>query len=286
MSMFRRQDRGFVLVMAIAILAIAATAMARLANRSLTIIRQGTIAQRDLERRWEMTTARIAFLQRSEELLQAAEQQQRLAGQGWPYASRLEFHYRLGGREYRVLIADEDAKANLNSIYARRPEQLFGLLAQAAVRSGVPIRLLPSPPPTQPFKSWGQVLDLTRLHPEDDPLSRIGPLVSKWTCWGGGKLRLRRASRETIQTTLAEALTGPEIEDIIDRLAVSDGDLENALQGVDLTRRKILQLKSLVTDSSQAYSLWIQQVGNEHASTLMILDPADRTSPEILVFDW
>lgn len=284
-----KQRQGFVLVMSIAILAIAATAMARLANRSLAIVRQGTLAQRDLERRWEVITARMAFLQRGEELLDVVEQQQRIAGQGWPYASQIEIRYRLGGREYRVLLADEDAKSSLNSLYARRPEQLPGLLAQDAVHAGVAVRLLPALTASRsgrPFTGWGQVIDLARLKTDENPLQRIGPLTSKWTCWGSGKLRLLRASHEAIRATLADVLTATEIGDLIEQLAISDGDLESALQNTELPRRKVIKLKALVSDSSQAYSIRIQRAGQEQESALLVWDPSDRTSPETLVFEW
>lgn len=286
-----RRRSGFVLMMAIVLLAIAAATMVQLANRSMAIVQQGVVAQRETQERWSQITARIAFLERGEELLSSVEARHIEMGGGWPFPRQIVVHYQLGGERFQVQLSDECAKISINALAARHPEDLRTLLAQAAMASRLPLKLAPRAPKnrakSRAYWSWGQVVDLSQLLPEEPPFRQLQAVTDNFTCWGSDRLNLRRAQPEAIRIVLAGILSPKEIEEFQLRCSGYQGELEELIKSLDLPRRKVIKISPLITDTSSTYAMWIHRPQAENSSaTLIVQDPTDRSGPQILQFEW
>ena len=277
--------------MTLVILALAACALTRMATRSLELVRRGAVAQKELQQRWGGITARTAIVDQAEDLLLQAEAEQRELGFGWPFPSECQVQYTLGDCHYRLFIADEDSKINLNAIQTRKPEKLPSLLVEASVQTGIPLRLRPhlssGDRASRPFESWGQVVDLSRISPSDKLADHLYPLSSTWTCWGKGKLNIRRSSDAALRIAVDDLLQPQETEDLLEARRDYDGELEELLKTLDIPRIRQIRARSVLTDESNVYSAWlIAESDSVRRECLFVEDPSLRGAPEVLQFEW
>lgn len=277
--------------MTLVILALATGAMARFASRSLSVVRQGAAAERALQDRWLLATCRLAILDRGEELLDRIEQEQATLGYGWPYPAELSMRLTLGGRDVELTLADEDAKLNLNWLHRTRPEQVSTILAQSAVYGGVPIRLQPTAAKPRErkdvFTSWGQVIDLVRVSQNQLLSTEISPITEAFSCWGRGKINIRRASDQTLRLALDGILTPHEVEQLLELRRGYLGEYGELLEPLELSRRKQILLRPLFATESSTFTMWMNEsTGMVKRERLLVHDPTNRQTPETLVFEW
>lgn len=119
---------GYVLIMVVVLIAIAAISLAGLARRSILIAGEAIEAQQELQRHWGATSCRQLLLDRAEEFFQQAEKPYLDGELPWPAPSQLAVEVPLGGMVYRLWLSDEDAKLNLNRIHAKLPQQIHPIL--------------------------------------------------------------------------------------------------------------------------------------------------------------
>src|SRR5690349_19007717 len=99
--------RGYVLVLVLVLLTLAAAAMAGIARASMLKAVRAASAAADLQRRWTVLRCRAVLLPKAEEVLSRDS--------GRDSERRLEIV--LGGQPVTLVFGDEQAKANVNSIY-------------------------------------------------------------------------------------------------------------------------------------------------------------------------
>jgi hypothetical protein len=287
--------RGYVLVVTLALLVVSAAVMvgvARLAIRESSLARQ---AADDLQRRWAVTSIRIAVLPGAEAVLQAAE-----ASFHRPvpvFVSSLA----LGGQRFDVVVSDEQAKANVNVMLDRSPHRAAANAAVEArlrelLRGAVAARLKlrPEPPAvraltTQPatrpttrpmlvmqLSSFGQIFD--SVQPQDLINLRYATIspASLLTCWGNGAINVRRASEASMKAIVSPPMSSLEVSRLIDaRGAIFKGGAglppsqpltQSQPRGplpADPARRLLAQgniqpnAATRMTLSSSCHSLWI-----------------------------
>jgi len=248
--------RGYVLLLVLFVIALATAAMASVCRMSLERSLQADRAQTDLQRRWAVITCRSVLLPKSQALLDRAPDS----------ASDVRRTLHLGRQSFTLIFADEQAKANVNLLYAQG--KLAG--AERAVRAAisdnrgdtpVTLRPLPNPPVTddedalpQVFESFEQVFG--RVSPERlvGNLSPTGAL----TCWGDGTLNLHRASPQALRAVLGPHLPAAQIAQLLALRAkdptLDPGDLLDLMALPDDRRESI---EDLLTDQSACRSLWI-----------------------------
>ena len=289
----RRASRrgGFALLMALVLIALAACAMTRMATGSLQLIQRGTIAQRELQEKWALVSCRMALVDRTGALLGQAAEEQMALGYGWPFPNRLVVDYELAGKRYHVELADEDAKLNLNSLAARRPEKLLPSLSQAAVYGAIPLRLRPHAPiggaRGPAYTSWGQVVELARLDRDEQLAEYLRPLTQSWTCWGTGKTNVQRATDETLRLALEGSLPPSEVEKLLEARRGYLGEWDALVESLDIPRRHWVRAKPLLGIESTSYSGWISEFDNGASrSWLVVYDPTSRQWPPLRVFPW
>jgi hypothetical protein len=225
--------------MVMGLLVLAATllvAVSRAAGRAGMTARA---AEEELQHRWGVVSCRKAVLPYVEAMLTSLEQERRRS------VPRFETAVKLGGVTFELILADEQAKANVNAILEEsdamrtetrvrqalsgsglgnriklRPTQ--GEVVQV-VRAGVAVAT--TGPTSRPARaasalavaSWGQVFDAVPPGQLVRPMpgSRLAP-VDVLTCWGSGAVNVRRATDEALKLAAGRSLSGAQIGRLID----------------------------------------------------------------------
>jgi hypothetical protein len=189
-----------------------------------------------------------------------------------PAPSSLEVPLDLGGHAYRVVLCDEQTKVNVNALVASRnrieAESDIRELT-AAGRGALPVDLRPGmavpgllTAHPQRYTTFEQVF----RHEHARDLMPDGGLIDSpvrhVTCWGSGRVNLRKCSPAVLNVALRRVLTHGErtaVKDYADEHA--DSTLEETLAAVIDDPKKRKQAARLLTGVSSCHSLWIIRTG-------------------------
>src|SRR5262249_55555123 len=116
--------RGYVLVLTLGLITLAAISLTGLARYSLALASSTEDATEELQRRWGLLTIRHVLIERAAEILDAQLAPGQQVGPPWPKPSVVTAKFSLGGQQFEVELADEDAKTNLNILYSQKPDQV------------------------------------------------------------------------------------------------------------------------------------------------------------------
>lgn len=259
----RRQSRrsGYVLLMTLALLVIAALAQAGLARRSLHAALAANEAQSELQRHWAAASCRDFMLQQAETIFIQMEEAGEQRRPRWPTPRQINASLKLGGFEVQLVLADEDAKTNLNALQAKKPTDVHLALIQQA-RSGLTPELRPEMSREAKlrkrwFATWGQVYPIASTLTLPDGWERLTQVSQEITCWGDGKPNVRRASDQTVEVVATAAIGGAAARKLLEarRAAQEDLLLADLLESLDLRRADQLKLRGVLSDRSSCYSL-------------------------------
>ena len=280
----RRRGRGYVLVLVLFAVAIAATSMAAVCRSGLEKAVAAERAGTDLQRRWAVMTLRASLLPKAEAVLLKAEVP----------AAEARRAVRLGGQSFTLVFGDESAKANVNLLYARGGLAGAEREVRAAVQSTgstLPVELRPFPgrgasfgapdaDPDQPlaFETMGQVL---RGAPSAGALVVAG---GGMTCWGDGTINVRRASKGALRAALGGQMPAGEIDRLV---AARDKDpkrdVSDVFDELHLSDARREAAESLVTEDSNCHSLWIISAdGRRNWYDLAVRDGEG----DVILFGW
>jgi hypothetical protein len=271
----RTPRSAFVLVMVLALLTVCALCLGGLARRSLDAGEQVATAQTDLQRRWGVVSCERTYLSLAKDLLEAEAAKLPANGQTWPLPASVAAEFDLGELHFSILLADEDAKANLNAMARGNPDgpRAVASLVEQLVAGVDGLAVHVEPPPTQSapsqatvgshqsaatLRSWGQIFEPTEVACPGEFAARLRHATRNITCWGSGRLNIQRASDEAIRF-VCENEIGP---DILGKLLARRHEsgatgLEPLLDQLALRKTDRLTLERLLTDRSSRYSLWI-----------------------------
>jgi hypothetical protein len=262
----RRHPRGYVLVMTLLLLAVAAVALGAVATdshgRALAAIR----AQEDLQRRWGAISCTQALLPNADRLI---HRPQREPGASARSAS---VSLRLGGQSFVVVVTDEQAKVNVNMLAARvgDPGELATLVRHLVGDGGdgAGVRLRPTREIVDggdgkqsqrlTFAAYGQVFadapPASLMSLRDDTAG----LAADVTCWGDGRLNTAAASPAAVAALCATVLDAEELGRFRDAHSNSPprawADVFAELK-LPAERRQVME--TLTTKASSCHSLWV-----------------------------
>jgi hypothetical protein len=283
-----------VLLLTLGIIALAAMALAGFARQSLTMALDARLAHEEAQRRWGEASCRRILLDRAEELLARQVTLDQKGQPQLPAPSYLAATFKLGGLEFNVLLADENAKVNLNVILDRKPEQLQQLTQTLCANPNLhtpQLALRPSAPRdgAKPrFESWGQVYDFTS---SSDSLTAIGGICEATldaTCWGDGKINATRANDLALRAVAGLVLNAQESGELLKaRRQWKGSSTEDLLRQLDLRASKLNQLRRLLGDQSSCHSLWTRIEAPQRTwSTLAVSGGDTRGGPAVQTFVW
>jgi hypothetical protein len=271
----RTQRRAFVLVMVLALLTVCALCLAGLARRSLDVGEQAATAQTDLQRRWGTLSCERTYLPSAKDLLEVEAAKLPASRQTWPLPASVGAEFDLGELHFSVLLADEDAKANLNVISRSNPDgpqTVAALVEQLATGvDGLAVHVQPLPTASglnqtpgalnqaaAAYRNWGQVFEPTDAGPPGEFAARLRDATRDITCWGNGRLNIQRASDEAIRLVCGTQITADILGKLLtDRHQPGVTGLDALLDQLALRTTDRSTLNRLLTDRSSHYSLWI-----------------------------
>lgn len=285
----RSAQPGFVLLMALVLVLLAGTLLAGVVSRSMLGALESQGAALELQRRWAVASCRSTFLGRVEELLDKAERGESARGseeaseayQNKPMAE-LRVACSLAGIEYELVFTDEQAKMNLNSLSKEvslgdaqaAVERLIVDLGTGHKRSaGVRLRMLVDSKDSQERNAgllkvggYGQVFE--GVSPEHLIGQKGAPGIAQGiTCWGDGKVNLRRAPAAVIERACEKSLRRDVVRAF---LAARDRDPYRKLSAIlgeikEIDEEQVTRLAGRVTDQSSCHGLWVIARGSQRS---------------------
>ena len=257
----RRRQPGFVLLLVLVLLATAAALLALVARQTSRRALEAGARTRDVQRRWAVRGLEALCFARAEAILTGAARE----GEPPPAAARVTVT--LGGTPFDVVVADEQAKANVNRLAAEGGGERIIEAASALSEGRWVLQVVLRPvemktdeirTPPMRFASLEQVFsaagpaDLLGAGPD-----RPGP-VQRLTCWGNGRVNLARAAPAVLRTALGDVLTE---YDLFRLAALRDetpgGNVKEILGQLGLEDKVRAEAERRLTDSSACYSVWI-----------------------------
>lgn len=143
----RPAQRGYVLVLTLVLLALAAVAMLSIVMHSMQAGLQSATAADELQRRWGTLSCQSVVVKQAVKIIEAEEKRVE-----HPVAS-VTRSIQLGRQRFDLIVSDEQAKANLTWLYDRNPlqdvERTVAQLSQAKLRR-VSVKLSPMRDPIPP----------------------------------------------------------------------------------------------------------------------------------------
>jgi len=286
-----RQQSGFVLVLILVLIALCGVIMAASARRSAHNAMQASASMRELQFRWGAASCQAVLLGEAERMFDEALKS------GLPLCSEATGEVVLGNMTFNVTVSDESAKANINRLAQQYANNNAGLLAaidklqdgggdllsvelretQSAVETdmaGLPMLLT----------SFDQVFATRNVSELAGSMAR-----RRMTCWGDGRINIRRAELPVMAQVLAGQLTGTQLQ-VIDRLRRSKEAFSviDALAAVQLTTAQREAIGKLVTDTSNCHGLWISAEDGARTRRRLYVIQADQGPqlPQRWAFEW
>jgi len=287
-----RRSRGFALALTLALVAIAGLVLVGVAHRSMLEALHARDGVESLQRRWAIRSLRHTLLPRAEKIL-SADGEPTSDGETAPSDGRStganrvahggtgpgierptrRLDCRLAGIDYRLVITDEQAKMNVNTLVARHGRGGAQSRITELLRSGhrppatggkLVLHTWPvtGPSSSGPGRQWQEMGAYDQVFERAAPKDLLGGdgadgLAERLTCWGDGRVNLARAPDAVVEATLEGTLPprvvhaflsarGDAVEQTPDlRKIIADAGIEDPPR-----------LDSLVAESSRAHGLW------------------------------
>ena len=279
--------RGYLLLAVIAVLILVVTSLSTLARLSLRKGLEAADAERSLQQRWGALTIERALLPQAAGVFQRQEDALAETAPGTPTAAAIRTSVKLGESHFDVLLGDEDAKLNLNAVYhhggSNRTDQALTQIGGPAITLARRLRPAVAPlrqermtarnassqtgreeeddaMPELPdaFRSWGEILDLTRLEAGIARDASLPNLTTGLTCWGNGQLNLRRASDDAILALTRVVIQDGAARRIVQRFRQNPTSTLALLLQTEVSREEDRQrLAELMSETSTNFSIWI-----------------------------
>jgi hypothetical protein len=242
-----------VLIMVLLVLVICGTLLTATARRCGRGSLAAGAAQRELQVRWGTLSLRAALLPKAGDLMSTPQN-----------LTALEIRrvVPLGGMIFNVILADEQAKVNINKLAeTNKTAALEAVIRrlEADSKEMLRVQLRPTLGPSTPvYRSFDQVFDIRRPESLFGERQHDASVVRRRvTLWGNGRINLRRAEVPVMREALAGKLTETQMQVLHDlRGKKPDFGMEEAYSAMQLTRDQIAALEPLITQDSSCYSLW------------------------------
>jgi hypothetical protein len=256
----RIRQNGFVLLMTLGLIGLAAIALAGFARHSLALAVEAQDAQAEAQRRWGEVSCRRMLLGRAEEIFQSQSSADLAVKPSVTRPPLLSASFALGSQQFDIVLADENAKVNVNTLLREQPEKTQTAIHQLMGDrwAGTLQVHLSAQPSNATIESWGQVFDMVNLPSSASTPDSLAAATTELTCWGDGRLNVRRASDASLRTVGGLVLKGDELADLLKvRQDWPDASLDDLLRQSSLRAGKLAELRRLLSDQSDCHSLWV-----------------------------
>jgi hypothetical protein len=312
------RHRGYVLVVTLGLLVLAASLMVAVSRGALRHQTAARLAADELQHRWAVVSVRNATLPYAESILAIEEAERHRAT--LPPLPLFRTQLRLAGETLEVTVADEQAKANVNLLldHADRMTAETRLTAGlSSLAGGLHIRLRPAGSPlpaattkasaTQPAAVAQAISGFGQIFENPTPqmlMAQHGDwrLADLLTCWGTGQVNLRRISPEALGVA-GGSLTAIERGRLIKarddlfsgrglqaRLAAGAGvdsdPIRRVVAAAGLNSRNARGVPAF-TGISACYSVWIiADDGRRSSYYFSVRDESEKEHPKTAAMVW
>jgi len=253
---------GYALLMVLLVLVVAAAVLSAAARRCADSAVRAYAAQRNLQVHWGALGCRATVLPMAEELLDAS------ATPTEPIIQEARRAVVLGGMRFNLIVSDEQAKANagaLAALYGDDGLKKAVRKLQAGGRGSLEVRLRPVETSEAALERPVRYASLDQVFVLAHPSQWIGPEAGdgavvrrRLTCWGPGRINLKRAEVVTLREALGGALTESQLASLDDiRRREPEAGVQKILSQLQLTRQQLETVGGAATDRSACHSLWI-----------------------------
>jgi hypothetical protein len=139
-----------------------------------------------------------------------------------------------------------------------------------------------------PLQSWGQVFEPVRSAESLRIGRAIRAATGQMTCWGTGKINVRRADDATILAVCGSEVSHSAMQKLLAlRAEPGQTGLSALVERMTINNKDRTALRRLITDGSRCHSLWIVCRSRLRSWTTLTVDhPGDGSGSEYLVFTW
>jgi hypothetical protein len=272
------------LLMVLVAILVVGTALVSVAGQNLLLHRASIDAHLSLQQRWGMASCQRTLLPRADNFLQEfGRNAPKVRGKSSAFTSSLQDRLILGGQSFDLMIADEDAKMNLNRLYdaAGQPRCEKAISALIGPMEAQFVQLVASRPsetdqrakkaqsdasdePTlsvlQPaIRSWGEVFDLARVRRATGDDRYLAQLTRRLSLFGTGRLNVYRADDETIIAVCKSKVSDGLSQRILDKIRDSSLRETNLILEQTVSNANDRRdLQQLLSSTSSSFSLWIE----------------------------
>lgn len=281
--------RGFILVMTLMLLAIAAVALASAGRSSMGLAVDAVQARQGLQRRWGNISSRHAVLELASNILDSTG-----ADSNQPRRS-IRTQIQLNTYTYTLTLCDEQAKANINTMLHDRGREATRTYIRKQCGShpwADEITLPTTHTQPTPQETSGtdvahrEIISINHFLPAFDPGSidsegehPLGAL----TCWGDGRINLTRAPDGLVQAVLKPLMSTAEITRLRKSLTASESkSLIDALKNTSVSEDNTPKILKRLTLDSSCYSVWINVDNGKrswHELAVVELQPEGSAEP-------
>jgi hypothetical protein len=267
---------GFALLLALVLVLLAGVALAGIARRSIVAALDCQTAVRDLQRRWAVRSCRATLLGHTERLLDEAERGRggaRESDQTYENAPKVHrtVACRLAGIDYELVLTDEQAKLNVNTLLedaGRAETQAVVSRVVTATGGGAapPVEVRLRTLAVRSLASekdgflpegggYGQIFDGA------SPRRLVGTaeapgVTESVTCWGDGKVNVRRAPEAVLKEVLEQRVSRQDIRRLLEARERNPYlPLAGMLAGIHPKQRD--KVYACLTDRSRCHGLWV-----------------------------
>lgn len=254
---------GYALLLVMITLVIVATLLVRLSNQALRQSAASLEAERMLRVKWGSISCERAALNRAETYFADWEQSRSKESVPVELPGRqsngplVRQQVQLGDCRFDLLIADEDAKANLYS----STEASNTLPLDSALRSLVPPKFTTQLRLTTRVhrRHWGELFDLRQMRKQYGTLRVLPEATVNVSLFGSGILNVHRASDSAFREMASTVVPQGRADRLIETLRDSPNmNVETLLRKTIKNESEQSQLQAILGDRSSTYSVWTE----------------------------
>lgn len=268
-------QQGYVLVMALLLIAMAGSLLVILARRSMFDASDVIQAELQLKHRWASYSLSRSLLPQADTLIKTFNEDNPNPEKG--SLNTIRFTVPLGGYDYHMILSDEQAKADVNQLLKNKGNPSSTAQAIRSLMEAMQIHDMPTIE-LKPY-AWNSNPKIAKVHTLGQVFKDVEPaklfsddfnqpaVLDAITCWTDGKLNIHSASPEVLKSVCTPLITRSQIDQLV---AARKGNpkitLDAALTDAGIDKDDMEKIKPLFTDQSAFHSLWITSMTDRKTS--------------------
>ena len=267
--------------MVLVLITVTTLSVAGFARKSLELATIVADAQEDLQRRWATKSCQRLVLKNAESVLESRATSIPESSHPWPMPAAITLEFQLGGLQFDLDLTDEEAKVSLNAL-AMQDTDPYSRLSWLSGASGLmnsirwPKKDVESKRRVA-FLTWEQVFDLSQESNSQEAFARLKANTTEMTCWGSGKLNLRRASDLSVRVLCVGAASEEGVQRLLaERRTAHAETLDEMLNRISIKPGDKFALKRFLTTESKCHALWLTVRSHRRSWMSLTIDPSGK----------